>query len=272
MNNELNEEQASLYVLGALSPDEMRAFEQALESDESLRKLVTELRAASAALPYALSPIQPRAELKENIFQRLDQPRLSVVPLPDQQSPNRTPLIWLAALSGWVAAACIWFEYGGYKSRLEEIHKTNSDLSDVVHQREREIAEMRLENEVLNAKLAILLRRDPLKDRKLIRLGPPEQNAPPAAVVLWDEKAQSGTLLLDHLPEAAAGKDYQLWIIDPSQTAPIDCGLISTPGTGVNTLDFKPKLKVSQIGKFAITLERKGGAPAPEGSMVLIGG
>jgi hypothetical protein len=91
------------------------------------------------------------------------------------------------------------------------------------------------------------------------------------AIVVWDPDQQTGLLTLDMLPAAAAGQDYQIWIVDPAYPNPINGGIFHIAADGQATLIFKPDLQVRQATAFAISLERKGGVSKAEGPTVLLG-
>src|SRR5689334_13607152 len=71
MITERQQEQASLFVLGALSSAEEGAFAQELAANPPLQELVDTLRKAADLLLQAVPPHQPPAELKRRILQRL---------------------------------------------------------------------------------------------------------------------------------------------------------------------------------------------------------
>jgi|SRR5579862_2251179 len=281
MIDDPRQEQACLYVLGALGPDEDAAFTGALGGDGELRALVGELHTAASVLPSALAPVAPRPELKRAIFEEIERRECIIVEshpegeardTPDSSSKLLKPLpaVGLFGWIGWAAAACLVFGiayiYHSNTDVEEKLQAVQGERNDAL--REKKAAELRIKE--LEDRVAALQNGN-LKGQQLIRLGPPENSAP-VAIALWDQQKQTGTLLLDHLPAPAADKDYQLWIIDPKQASPIDCGVVAVAGNGVVTIPFSAKNKVGSIGKFAITLEQKGGVPAPKGTMVLIGG
>ena len=70
--NERQEENASLYVHGALAPEERQAFERELESNAELRDLVRSLRETAALLAQAVPRRPLPAGLKEKVLQRID--------------------------------------------------------------------------------------------------------------------------------------------------------------------------------------------------------
>jgi anti-sigma-K factor RskA len=77
-------------------------------------------------------------------------------------------------------------------------------------------------------------------------------------------------LIVQNLAPVPAGKDYQLWVIEKGK-APVDAGVFCVDAKGSAQIRFKPKADVAMAATFAITLEKKGGVPAPEGTMMLLG-
>jgi anti-sigma-K factor RskA len=91
------------------------------------------------------------------------------------------------------------------------------------------------------------------------------------AVVVWDTDQRSGVLQLDKLPPPAPGKDYQLWVIDPSNPLPVSAGVLSVPSVGLIRTSFRPTGPVRSAAAFAISVEKSGGSMKPEGQIILIG-
>jgi anti-sigma-K factor RskA len=112
-----------------------------------------------------------------------------------------------------------------------------------------------------------------LADYKIATLASLLGNSPQAvAVAIWNPASQEGVLTVQKLPALAADKDYQLWVIDPQYSIPVDGGVFKVdPTTGEGRLVFHPNRPVQTVAKFAVSLERKGGVPKAEGPMVLIG-
>ncbi len=98
-------------------------------------------------------------------------------------------------------------------------------------------------------------------------------NSPAAlAVAVWDPNREQGVLSVSKLPAVAAAKDYQLWVIDSAYPAPVSAGVFAVdPVTGEAHVVFRANKPVKSIAKFAVSVERKGGAPEPEGPIVLLG-
>src|SRR2546427_499724 len=71
MTTEQQQEQASLYVLGALSAAEQQAFEAELRSNAELRGLVRELQRAASLVAASVPQVAPPAELKDKVLRRI---------------------------------------------------------------------------------------------------------------------------------------------------------------------------------------------------------
>jgi anti-sigma factor ChrR (cupin superfamily) len=73
MISDLQEEQASLYVLGALTVSEARAFETELRGNVGLRELVIELQRTTSLLAQTVPQAKPPQSLKEKVLRRIEQ-------------------------------------------------------------------------------------------------------------------------------------------------------------------------------------------------------
>jgi len=73
MINEQQQEQASLYVLGALTPAEQRAFEVDVRANTELRELVQSLQRTSGLLAMTSPAVRPPSRLREKVLRRIDQ-------------------------------------------------------------------------------------------------------------------------------------------------------------------------------------------------------
>ena len=92
-----------------------------------------------------------------------------------------------------------------------------------------------------------------------------------SAVVVWDKDQKNGVLQLDKLPPPASGKDYQLWVIDPKIPQPVSAGVLAVPNDGLIRTSFHPAAPIESAAAFAISIEKTGGAPKPEGQIILVG-
>ena len=81
MIDERREEQASLYVLGALPPEEQTAFETELNRNAELRQLVDALRVSRDALAGTVPLREPPMHLKQRILEKIAPPQKSPEPI-----------------------------------------------------------------------------------------------------------------------------------------------------------------------------------------------
>lgn len=94
MITERQQEQASLYVLGALTGPEESAFEQDLSHHAQLRELVRTLRETAHLLLQAVPRHEPPADLKQRIMRHID-----AVPQDTRQNQASSPETALASPS-----------------------------------------------------------------------------------------------------------------------------------------------------------------------------
>lgn len=239
MIDETRQDQAALYVLRMLPPVEALHFAQEMETDAELRDLVGELECSAAAVAHAAPLVAPPPELKERVMDSIRRDQ-RVVPMP-------TRIAWIP----WALAACaalttsaLWFE--------------NESLRRQGREMQGELARLRDRDELSTMRIATLAAKVSAYEKAL-------------AVVVYDAKSQRGLLKVDGFPPAAAGKDYQLWVIEPGGAAPVSAGVVPLGGAGATRVAFRPERKVTKADAFAISVEQAGGAAAPKGEIVFVG-
>ena len=230
--NEQLEEQASLYVLGLLERDELSAFEQRLQSDADLQVVVDQLDAAAAAVAHSAPARALPPELRERVLAQV-RARKTMAFL------GRSSWIpWSIAACLALACAYLIAERGGLQKRI-----THLEQRDIIS---------RIQIAILSSQLG---------------------NAPNAsAVVVWDGKKQGGVLKAINLPRNEENRDYQLWLMDPRYKDPVDGGVFHLVNEGTLRVPFHPAAPVRDAQRFAVSLERRGGVPKPEGPIILFGG
>ena len=135
-----------------------------------------------------------------------------------------------------------------------------------------ERAELSKDAAALRAEALALRTRDAFSKMKIATLtAQNEAYAKGVAVVVWDAEKQQGIVKLANLPGIAAGQDYQLWIIDPKYPQPVSAGIVPVGADGFARVTFTPKHLIRSAEKFAISIERAGGAPTPGGPIILLG-
>jgi anti-sigma-K factor RskA len=232
------------YVLGLASDEEAREFDsmcaqypEVLEARNSF-----ELAIEKQAMLHAIAPA---ASLKNKIFETIGTGKTPPV--------NEIPVRKLGWLK-YAAAAClvllagsIYFNIslsGKNKKLQRNYDNTVAKLND-------------LENDVK------ILQENP--NIKMASMKGMDVSPRSYATVYWDTTSHDVYLLANNLPVPASGKQYQLWAIFNGK--PVDLGVFD-----VKKEKLLIQAKNAQGAEaFAITLEKKGGSPAPEGQMYVMG-
>lgn len=178
----------------------------------------------------------------------------------------------------WCLAAAFAFATATLGLRIASLRSENAALNT-----ERELAEIAskvtqlqlTERTIVAEKLiadlrAELRRPERLSRLEIVSLSSLLGNTPDAkAVAVWDSEQQSGLITVEKLPAVAAEQDYQIWIVDPQYPSPVRGGVFKPDSTGHAVLNFKVDQPIKKADAFAISLEKKGGVPKPDGPMVL---
>ena len=230
------QDQAVLYALGALNPEETTGFEAVMTGNAELRAMVREMREASADLARSVPSQQPAPELRRRILREIALEKQAN----SSEKPTTSSFNWLP----WAIAA-LFLAFCGILA----------------------LDRVRLQRELADARAA-----DPLSHATLVMLTSPTGDHPEAKVaVAWQPDRQSGVITISNMPPAGRGHDYQLWAVDANHPDPIDAGIIHVEPNGTTRVRFKPNQAAAQIKAFAISLEREGGVSKREGPIVMIG-
>ncbi|MDB5208013.1 MAG: anti-sigma factor [Flavisolibacter sp.] len=244
------------YVLGVATEAERQEFEQLCATNP---EIVEARNAFERSLEVQLmqDAIQPPAFLKEKI-QLLIGSAGSETYQPEiiEEAPVRRMNVWKL-----VAAACFIALLGvGYWA-----YTSNEKYNDAVARQ----SSIEKELQQKNTQLAALEQDAGMMQKPGIKMaalkGTP--NAPQAlTTVFWDSTSKDVYLLVNNLPQAASDKQYQLWALLDGK--PIDLGMLELQQ---NRLLVKMK-NVQNAQAFAITLEPKGGSPAPTMTAMYVSG
>jgi len=248
-------ELASAYALGALDAQEARDFERQLHSDAELRELVAQLRSVSELLAGTAPALVPPAAHRAKLIAQLD-----------AGTATHSWLPW--ALAAGFAALCLLFgwqtiglrvQLDAQQRRIDEINQVASRLRYERDDLRQTVLTLQQSNRLANMRIAVLnaqLRTDPHA----------------IAASVWDNERQSGVIVVHHLKPPPKGKDYQLWIIDPRYSTPVDAGILQVDEAGNGRVDFTARRPIQNANQFAVTEEVKGGAAVPTLSAMVLAG
>jgi len=271
---ENQQDRAIAYLLGDLDPAQAGQFETELQANGELRRWVDELRESTAALALGLPPQTPPPALRAKVLHGLRTPRADRVapPAPVAFRP------WLVPCLGGLAA-CLAFvlgytalRYQATRSELEDDHAKAALFAKTIGDMNRELAQLRAASGTQLKQIAELQARDSLASIKIASLAAQVDTYQRAGVVVvWDNQNQRGLAKLVNLPKPAAGKDYQLWIVDPKYPNPVNGGILTITDEAGTVASFKPDQPVSSANAFAISVEKTGGVVKAEGPIVFVG-
>ena len=264
-------ELAELYVLGALTAEEMEQFAAHAAGCSECEKLVGEYRQVLDHLPLASEPVEPPSGMKERILSRVLEsgngsasgaqpdttinvqpaaessaehepvkaPVIEGMPLVRIPEPRKTP-VWGYISLGLAVAVLLLIVYTG-------------QLRGDVDQLQQQIA----------------LSTGPLQGLKVnesVALSPAGDDitAKGVASIIADTTGTHLVVQAEDLPELTGTEVYQVWLIKGD--APQNAGtFISRDGNGALYYSFDPKA----YDTVAITLEPDDGGETPRGKVIL---
>lgn len=240
------------YALGALTPEETRAFEAALAANPELQLEVAEYRELNALLA-AQDPRTPAADLKARLRERIGSrapasARAQVAP------PVRRAFGPVA--TGMALAAMLLLSIGlSLKVRvLSDAVRTRDSL---LSERERNLAEREA---TLNAILEPNVQLTTLT----------ATGAQPVVQIFYDKVRRRLVLHAFRLAPVPAGRIYQLWLM-PKKGNPIASQTFNTEADGHGLVTSVSVPAGEEIGGFALTIEPAGGSPQPTTTPILYG-
>jgi anti-sigma-K factor RskA len=244
------------YVLGLASEAERQEFEllcgQHLEIAEARDAFERSLEEQ-----MLLDAPAPPAHLKAQVEQRLL--GLAADPLPETIYEGTTPVRrlnawkWLAAASVLLLAGTVYWAVQT-NNRYLDLQRANQDLQERLNNTSGQLAQLKEMGKMME---------DPHVQVASLKAMPVAPQA--AAKVFWDTTSKDVYLMINNLPQPATGKQYQLWALINSEHVDL----------GVFEIQEKPLMlrmkNVQNAQAFAVTLEPKGGSPAPTGDMYVMG-
>jgi len=251
-----------LYALGLTSPEEQMQVEEGLKLYPEVRQ---ELEAIELSLEsYAqANAIEPSADVKNKILAQIttgeasnthteEKPKVHHIPGEDpkllHQNIYRIPLFFkIAAAAVLIALIYSVILNYSYNIKYENVKEELTDAQKKLKENQQAAVAMKDQLNVISDKSALPI---------VLKGTTKEPDA--LAKIYWVKN--SGDVYVDptNLPEAPAGKQYQLWAIVDGK--PVDAGMITTK----NGIYHIQKMKsFGHAEAFAITLEKEGGSPTP---------
>ena len=232
------------YSLGIASQEESSILECVMKNNAEVMQAVFEAQQIFEKLATQQA-MDPPSHLKAEIMKKLEfntseEKSGKIIPLTKNiENPTFT------SIPGWMKAASVAVLFGlgylGYEvnsknNQIQEIASNNTELSAMVSGLEE-----------MNSLI---------RNSKRIELKGVENHPNMLADVYW-HTSKKVFLEMKNLPDAPAGKQYQLWAIVDGK--PVDMGMYKS-GKDSTVQEMK---SVNNAQAFAITLEKEGGNPTP---------
>ena len=262
-----------LYATGVASADEVALVEKYVadypEVADELSGIINSLEA------YANSfSIQPDASVKDKIFSRINTQSVSTTfnannEVTDDYSNNLNnngelkKVVQISPYWKYAAAASIILLLGSTALNIS-LYNKSAYSAKTLEQTQQQLAVLQEESKSMEEDIQVVQN----KYSRPVSLRGLEAAPNAAAKIFWIEN--TGELYIDpsNLPEAPAGKQYQLWgIVDGK---PVDAGMIKT----IEKRDKFTIQKMKSFGRaeaFAVTLENEVGNKTPKGPMFVMG-
>jgi anti-sigma-K factor RskA len=255
---------AAPYVLGALDPDERRAFEAHVTTCAVCSEEVRSLSRVADALAASVPERTPRPELRSRVLMAVTGvPRDTSVAV--RERPVHGMLQWLPLAAAIILAAGLGAYAWQLHGRLAILESRLDDAERRALAAEGTMVNLRRVADEAQTVVAVLAAPD------LVRIDLASQPpAPPASTAraLWSRN-RGMVFTTTNLPLPPPGRVYQVWVV--TAQAPVSAGLLTPDPSGRATVFFNTPADIPPPLAVAVTLEPAGGVPAPTGEKYLLG-
>ncbi len=251
-------ELAAAYALGALAPEERKAFEAWLATSPAGQQEVAQYREVGALMALDTgsgAAAVPSPDLRQRTLARATAGKVRALPAPTMRPRF---LLWVGLAASVIAIAGLLLQQRTLQEQLAQQSRSIADLEATLTNREAKLASREAQ---LNAIL------DP--DIQLTRMGAPGERKP-VVQLFWNRKTNVVMIHAFQLTPAAASRAYQLWFI-PKNGKPIPSVTFNTEASGHGMVEQIRIPEGVELTAAAITEEPEGGSPQPTTTPFLVG-
>ena len=258
-------EQVAAYALGALEPDERRAFDEHLREarHEGCPGELERMAATAQSLAESLPPVKPGAHVWKGIEERVGAEGLRAAGGGGGRRWQVISVIVAAA-----AMLVIWLllkQKDELEERLADADSQRMLAQAEIREQQRLATECRTElakAKVSEAQKQVLaaLERQGTQLSQLGAFSPDVQGMGGNVVVNSQQKV---AYLVGNGFKLEPGKTYQLWVL-PDMTHPIPAGLVQPEPNGTAVASFDPGVLDQAKAAFAVSLEENPNDAKPE--------
>ncbi|MEO8190425.1 MAG: anti-sigma factor [Acidobacteriota bacterium] len=260
MHSERFEELAALQALGIPLGADAEEFARHLAGCEVCEALLVDFRVSAAALATSAPPVRASPAVRERLLRSLG-PSVATPHLDGARARFVRRSSWAPRV--FAAAAVLLLlvlvtDDARIRREREDLRSQRADVSDRLSTAERSLARRDLQARVLES-----------DDVRMLFLGGKDPQPQARAKVFWSAKARRGVLVAANLQPLQAGRQYELWVFSAGK--PVPAGVFDVDPAGRVLVESPEMSAVDSAEKFAVTVEPRGGVPAPTGPIVLVG-
>lgn len=252
-HNERHEDLVAALAAGLeLGPERRELDAHRAEGCARCEELLVDLEQAATTLAAGVPAAAPPAHLRRQILASLRPTRAP------EAEPSAHPGPWrLLAAAAVLAAVIAGLDDARLRRQREDLRSQSAQLAGRLQSAETELAQRALRARVLES-----------DDVRMLTLGGkgPQPNA--QGRVFWSARARRGVLVAGNLVPLPSDRQYELWVFQNGK--PINAGVFDVDPQG-RVLFESTDFPEAQAQNFAVTVEPRGGVPAPTGPIVLVG-
>jgi anti-sigma-K factor RskA len=267
---------AAAYALGALSPEETRAFEAYLATSADARREVAELRETVALLALSAPEAQPAPALRARVLDAVAVEKIRPVPtrsaavasatarVPGPAARRATALLWGALAASLLAAVGLGLRSERLAGRLARRTADLTERDSTIARQTRALAAQGRQLASRDSTLASLLSPG-VELVQLTASGDPD----PRIQLFWDRRHGMAVLHASKLKPLPQGRTYQLWFIQDGKPVPSVTFDVAPAGDAIVSQVAVPSQGL--VSAAAVTEEPAGGSPQPTTPVLLVG-
>lgn len=213
-------------------------------------ELLAALRTAGTAFAAGTRPVAPPPELRARILASLGPSRAPA-------RPPSSPAWRVVAAAAALLLVAVGLDDARLRRQREDLRSQSADLAGRLQSAQTSLAERTLRARVLES-----------DDVQLMLLGGKDPQPEARGRVFWSPKAHRGVLVAASLAALPSDRQYELWVFLDGK--PVNAGVFDADGSG-RALFESTDFPAPNAQNFAVTVEPRGGVPAPTGPVVLVG-
>lgn len=282
MSHEEYKEMLAEHALGALEPGKARSLEEHLATCAECRTEFARWRDTASSLAYTVAPVEPPVALRSRLMESVRAQKSAALPSSARQSEmveqatkpepsiqsnviqfqertrsHFTTAQRLTAIAASLAFVAVIISLLVLWNRNREMQSEMARISKDLQTTQERLRREQEKSLMLTA-----------PDTRIAELNGTEM-APSAHARLAYNPSGSAMMIIEGLPPAPAGKDYQIWFIAGGK--PMPGGVFKPDAAGHVEMHDRVPPEAQAAAAFAVTLEPQGGTTAPTGEKYLLG-